>query len=117
MKTGKFITSKYGWEFTVQPREGRNSSFPIDMLRYDSAYPVNSDAVSAIAQSLGGTTKWFSNDPNRTKVVKLRTSKGSITPDRWKSFGWVIKEAFELTKDGTPKTLNPSFATFTVKHS
>lgn len=102
-KVGNFITSKYGWEFTV---EGRNtqSSFPIDMLRYDSAYPANSDAVSAIAQSLGGTTKWFSNDPERTKVVKLRTTKGSITPLRWKSYGWEIKEAFELTKEGTPKT-------------
>ena len=105
-KVGNFLSSKYGWEFTVQ---GRNihSRFPIDMLRYDRAYPANTEAVTALAEK---TKNMIVNSDKITKnkVIKLRTTKGTITPARWKSLGWIIKEAFELTKEGTPKS-EPSY--------
>jgi hypothetical protein len=60
--------------------------FPIDMLRYDCAYPASQEAVSTIgadrprAQVLGA----------ERRTVELR-SHHRPTVDRWASFGWTVE--------------------------
>lgn len=68
-------------EFTVQG----SSPFPFDMLRYDSCWPVTGDDVSGIDSSLD----WA----YRPRMVTLRTVAATITPDRWKSFGWIVTDS------------------------
>lgn len=65
---------------TYKVRGGFN--FPLDMLRYDGAYPNTSDDVRKIMESLN---------------LKGETSKeitiGGTTPPtiaRWASFGWKV---------------------------
>ena len=68
--------------FTVCGR-GR---FPIDMLRHDVATPADAESVEAIEHSLH----------LMTRNVRLNVSKFRyITPDRWWSFGWIVRD--ELT--------------------
>jgi hypothetical protein len=57
--------------------------FPVDMLRYDGAYPASSEAVSAM-----GTGKFQANVERRT--VEL-CSYRPPTNDRWASFGWMVE--------------------------
>lgn len=56
-------------------------AFPIDMLRYDAAYPSNSDAVSGISHSR--------QEQVQRRTVELR-SHHLPTVDRWSSFGWTV---------------------------
>ena len=58
--------------------------FPIDMLRYDCAYPASPEAVSAI-----GAVSRTAHVDRRT--VELR-SHHPPTRDRWASFGWLVEE-------------------------
>jgi len=56
--------------------------FPVDMLRYDMCWPMDSDAVNAIA--LGPLDHAVKVD------VMARTDhrdQRAFTPDRWASFG------------------------------
>lgn len=75
----------YLTNFTVEGA-GR---FPLDMLRYDSCFPLRQEDVSRI------------DDRNRERVtVKLAmyhaTSKPNITDARWSSFGWsVVRTGFD----------------------
>ena len=58
--------------------------FPVDMLRYDCAYPASSADVSAMG----------ANSPRidvERRTVELR-SYHRPTPDRWLSFGWVVED-------------------------
>ena len=107
-KVGNLLNSKYGWEFTVEGNS--NSRFPIDMLRYDRAYPADSDASRSI-KNCPSIQRKETSGLTMYRVIKLRTTKGTITPARWNSFAWTIKEAFELTKEGTPKS-KPSYKFF-----
>ena len=61
-----------------------NRWFPLDMLRYDSCYPVSSGDVFAIAESLQDNTS-----PGREYTVKLRSNK-EPTAERWASFQWKL---------------------------
>ena len=57
-------------------------TFPIDMLRYDTAYPVDNNSVGAI----------YGDELNPARRrVKLFSYK-SPTPDRWASVGWKVLE-------------------------
>ncbi len=60
-----------------------NTSFPIDMLRYDNAYPATCDAVSAIEHS---------RNPRRLgeqyKVALVGTHEPTV--ERWNSFNWRV---------------------------
>ena len=57
--------------------------FPLDMLRYDAAYPANSDAVSAISSVRP-------EERVKRRTVELR-SHHRPTDDRWSSFGWTVE--------------------------
>jgi hypothetical protein len=66
----------YEWYLVV---EG-SGEFPIDMLRYDSAFPAEERDSSAIQKD------------GRRRVVLLRRGVGASEGShaRWRSFGWPI---------------------------
>lgn len=54
-------------------------AFPIDMLRYDSCWPATQADSLLVAD-------------DELRTVTLETISGfEITPERWKSFGWLVK--------------------------
>lgn len=53
--------------------------FPVDMLRYDSAWPADSDAVDAITLKRPGE-----------RVAIQLASHRQPTSERWESFGWKV---------------------------
>ena len=68
--------------FTV----GGTGEFPVDMLRYDEAFPATSADASAIALR---TDDLRANESRR--VVRLLTHRRlGPTLGRWQSFGWCV---------------------------
>lgn len=67
--------------------------FPIDMLRYDSAFPADAHAVAAIAQRL------HQERPLAEKVEVRLGSPRLPTFDRWRSFGWTVKVEVKIRLD------------------
>jgi hypothetical protein len=57
--------------------------FPIDMLRYDRAYPSGSDSANAISASLGRYSR------TGAQRITLRSPQ-PLTTGRWESFGWKV---------------------------
>jgi hypothetical protein len=57
--------------------------FPIDMLRYDRAYPVGQDSTNAIIQSMG---RYGRTGAQRVTVA----SPNPLTSGRWETFGWKV---------------------------
>jgi hypothetical protein len=67
-------------------------SFPMDMLRYDSAWPATSDDAAILAQMMQDGGVLHETDSagafhRVTATLNLRCY-GKPTPDRWASFGW-----------------------------
>jgi hypothetical protein len=58
-----------------------NLPFPLDMLRYDSAWPATSQDVTAIEKSF---------DPMSGKIRVTVFCRHELTAGRWDSFGWKI---------------------------
>ena len=58
--------------------------FPLDMLRYDAAWPASGGDVTHIQDSL--TTP----DQGRRRVELVSAKKP--TPERWESFLWTVLE-------------------------
>lgn len=56
--------------------------FPYDMLRYDCCYPMGPDDAAGIEP----THLWDD------RTICLYSVRGSVTPDRWRSFGWSANE-------------------------
>lgn len=56
--------------------------FPYDMLRYDRCYPAGPGDAAAIKP----THLWDE------RTICLFTEARTITPDRWRSFGWSANE-------------------------
>lgn len=57
--------------------------FPLDMLRYDRAWPERVEDCIAI--------KWGARAPDGLQSVTLRTaSRTAPTRERWRSFGWNV---------------------------
>ena len=56
--------------------------FPIDMLRFDLAYPRTEEDSAVII-------KMFRRVVEGSHQVQLVSSK-QPTPDRWKAFGWTV---------------------------
>lgn len=57
--------------------------FPIDMLRYDSCHPADSQAVSALISQ--------SREVYLVDLIQAHQYKApGLTPARWASFGWQI---------------------------
>ena len=63
------------YEFTVIGK----LAFPMDMLRYDSCWPVNGDSVANMSAESRGL-----------KIVTLR-SLHEPTDARWSSFLWTVQ--------------------------
>jgi hypothetical protein len=78
-------------EFQV---EGR-TRFPLDMLRYDSCWPTDTTSVNTISASLDTAERReaLTKVAGGKLTVSLMTSAVAITPERWQSFGWTVKNA------------------------
>lgn len=60
-----------------------NTAFPIDMLRYDGAWPRSERDSHKILSSLEGTTGY-------QEIELLSDDMLSPNRDRWLSFGWKV---------------------------
>ena len=59
--------------------------FPLDMLRYDDAFPTEVDGPRNIGNTING--------PNAPEPIRLATDRFSgPTIARWESFGWSCVE-------------------------
>jgi hypothetical protein len=65
-------------------------TFPIDMLRYDCAYPASSEAVSRMAVGRFDPAP-EGRERRERRTVELQSHQ-LPTLDRWKSFGWLVVE-------------------------
>lgn len=54
-------------------------NFPHDMLRYDAAWPLDSDSALSL-----GLNEWI-----KRRQVNLASTR-QPTPGRWRSFGWIL---------------------------
>lgn len=74
----------YLLQFTVSGR----GNFPIDMLRYERCYPVDSESVAAIV-----TSHKLTDELCEVRLETLAETKGAQpTVARWNSFGWRVLE-------------------------
>ena len=67
--------------------EGHHT-FPLDMLRYDSATPHSSKDSSTIAESFHAHLPWKDDTPFRVELNMHTRTKPTV--GRWKSFGWTV---------------------------
>jgi hypothetical protein len=92
---------KYIQFFTVQ---GKASTFPFDMLRYDGCYPTDSDAVEALTYTRADAMVRDENGKMKFPVVSARMARyvdrKDIPPTfaRWASFGWTVLPNVETRK-------------------
>ena len=70
------------YEYTVDG----SGYFPIDMLRYDAAWPADTDSAIQIVERLKPITR---EDRLERKPIKLR-SYHAPTEGRWQSFMWGV---------------------------
>lgn len=57
-------------------------AFPLDMLRYDAAWPVRESDAHTIARTIQGL--------NDTPVSVFVYSRKPLTVERWSSQGWIV---------------------------
>ena len=72
---------KTTWRFEVTG----SGKFPMDMLRYDRAYPDSSVDASLIEYCID-------RHPRTPQTITLRTEAHAPTVARWNSFGWYARE-------------------------
>ena len=82
MKAKKF----YEWFLVV---EG-SGSFPIDMLRYDSCFPLREQDSALLAE--------HHNEKRRVIVVRRGVNENAASVKRWESFLWRV--VFETQDSG-----------------
>lgn len=75
--------------FTVRPTQ-KWAVFPLDMLRYDSCFPADSNAVATIALSYERTRTIWNNGTSVALHQRHATIRHGLTPARWESFGWRV---------------------------
>lgn len=69
------------------------SPFPVDMLRYDQAWPARQEDVLAVDRD-----NWRrARTPVGVYAVTLQTNGNHISDDRWRSFGWLVTERTTTT--------------------
>jgi hypothetical protein len=61
-----------------------SGAFPLDMLRYDQAWPVTQEAVLGVEGRVRG-------QGGHPRTVQL-ASHYPPTPARWQSFGWTVSD-------------------------
>lgn len=79
----------YHQSFTVSGR----GQFPIDMLRYDTCFPVNPESVSVIYDCCSNhdLNALHNTEPVKVRLARYVDSKVTQpTIDRWRSFGWNV---------------------------
>ena len=64
--------------------------FPVDMLRYDAAYPTDPRSVDTLTAALKGSYGVVLAPTEVAPIIRLR-SNYPPTVDRWKSFGWRVE--------------------------
>jgi hypothetical protein len=64
------------YRFTVRGIVGARTPFPIDMLRYDQAWPATGEEAQKFAPA--------------AEPVEIILYGLSCTPARWKTFGWDV---------------------------
>ena len=70
--------------FRVQPT-GKQTIFPVDMLRHDSCWPAGTTDAVRISETI------LSFAEERLAPIELTTSdQANVTPGRWQSFGWRV---------------------------
>ena len=74
----------YITRFRVQ-QTGTGTTFPVDMLRYDSCYPADQAAVGNM----------FGKEKGRyVDLIRIHNGRPpagyELTPDRWVSFSWRV---------------------------
>lgn len=60
-----------------------SGSFPIDMLRYDQAFPASEYDSGIMAES--------GNRQVRLNSYSAHAGKLSVSRQRWESFGWTVR--------------------------
>lgn len=75
------MPKKTEWVYEVTGR----GDFPIDMLRYDRAFPATEEDSYKIKYTFGTPSK---NEP----TIKLKSNLRGPTTARWASFGWYAVE-------------------------
>jgi hypothetical protein len=79
-------------KYRVAPMGGRSGHFPIDMLRYDGAYPADEQQSAWIIDTFWymSATGGDSGRPPPQPIEVVATFNASPNNDRWKSFGWHV---------------------------
>lgn len=84
-------------KYRVAPLNGRRAHFPIDMLRYDGAYPIDQQDSARIDDTFwirtadSQVTEPASQAKGADRSVNLIcTFNGSPNDARWKSYGWEV---------------------------
>lgn len=72
--------------FTVTPKYA--TTFPIDMLRYDTCYPHSMEDVNRISSAMRRVPNIGEESVTLRRIVDTKTRKP--TNDRWLSFGWEV---------------------------
>lgn len=84
------------YEFTV---EGAGE-FPFDMLARDACYPRTRE--DAMAMLLALPRRWRRRgrqeaaEEERTHRIRLATTKGPPSVERWKAYGWTVTSGAKL---------------------
>lgn len=71
------------YEYTVVG----SGSFPMDMLRYDSSYPIRTkDCIEIVSTYLVNESK-----KSKIRLCHVGASGWKPTEERWESFGWKVE--------------------------
>jgi hypothetical protein len=70
--------------------------FPLDMLRHDRAYPADQESVAAIMAGL----RWAASRKRSRELLLVRlVSDRAPTSERWRSFGWIVRDSSVRQED------------------
>lgn len=72
------------WKFEVRGR-GR---FPVDMLRYDGAFPSRSEDARAVEETFEVPSP--AAKEIEIPTIRLESAFHAPTVARWRSFGWLV---------------------------
>lgn len=72
-----------------------SGAFPMDMLRYDRCWPVDSNDAANLTDYNSSVDLSL-----KRRAVVLGTVADRNTPDRWSSFGWTCSGTYADSYDG-----------------
>lgn len=82
-------------KYRVAPTHKLYKRFPIDMLRYDGAYPASEREAHKISNTFyaeGGTSE---PKPEELQIEVVGTFNGAPQDARWRSFGWHVTHVYD----------------------